>query len=449
LVNLYAEPNPEGSKYPFTLYNTAGQIEHADTGTGKPIQGSQKMGALLYVVSGNEVFTVDTSEVVTSLGTITIASTNDRVMMSNNGTQMSILTDDGTMWVATSSTLVKVTDPDFPSASSVTFLDGFTIVSVKDSGQFQISALLDSTMWDALDFATAEEQPDNLVSAFAFNGSLWLFGETSIEIYYNTGNADFPFEQITGAVNTTRGCGGKFTVVPEDNGLFFLGDDKVYYRASGYTPQRISTHGEEREWNDYTVIDDAFTMLEDLDGHKFVTTTFPTENATWSHDIASGLWHERTTLEGTTPVRWSPNEIVEFDNKQLAMDNTDGKIYELSPTTYTDGGTTIERIAQGSVQWQDGKRITYDWLRLDMDAGVGLTTGQGSDPQVMMSFSDNGGIIYSNEKWRSFGKIGEYFKRIIWRRLGTARERIYRFRITDPVAVRITGCYAKGRIGTE
>lgn len=421
----------------------------ADTGTGKPVQGAQKMGSLLFVVSGNEVFKIDTSAVVTSLGTITIVSTDDRVMMSNNGTQMSILTDDGTMWVATSSTLVQVTDPDFPSASSVTFLDGFTIVSVKDSGQFQISALLDSTTWDALDFATAEEQPDNLVRAFAFNGSLWLLGETSLEIYYNTGNADFPFEQITGAVNTTRGCGAKFSVISEDNGLLFLGDDRVYYRASGYTPQRVSTHGQERSWNDYTTISDAFSMREDLDGHKFITTTFPTENETWSYDIASGLWHERTTLVGTTPVRWSANETVEFAGKQLVGNNTDGKIYELSPTVFTEDGTTIERIAQGSVQWQDGKRVTYDWVRLDMDAGVGLTTGQGSDPEVVMTFSDNGGITYSNEKKRSFGKIGEYFKRAIWRRLGTARERIYRFRITDPVAVRITGCYAKGRIGTE
>lgn len=448
LVNLYAEPNPEGSKYPFTLYNTVGMNEEfADLGTNKSVDGAQKMGSLLYAVSGNEVFKVTTAGVVTSLGSMT--GTEGRVDMSNNGTQMSILTPDGEMWVATSSSLSKVTDGDFPTSCSVTFLDGYTIVAKEDSGQFNISALYDPTSWDALDFATAEETPDNLVASRGFNGALWHFGESSLESYYNSGNADFPFEQIQGAVNTTRGCGAKFSIVQEDNGLFFLGDDRIVYRIKGRSPLRISNHALEVALNGYATVSDAFSFIYDIDGHKFYTLTFPTENKTWEYNIATGMWHERTTLIGNEPKRWRANCYEFFNNKQLVGDGTNGKIYVLSPTVYTEVGGSIERIAQGSVQWKDGQRITYDRVRLDMDAGVGLITGQGSDPQVMMRYSDDGLKTWSNEKWRSFGKIGEYFKRAVWRRLGTARERIFQFRITDPVPVRITGCYTKARIGSS
>ena len=448
LVNLYAEKNPEGSKYPYSIYNTPGYIEFVDMGSTKPIQGMQKMGDLLYVVTGNEVFKVDTAGAKTSLGTITIAATDERVMMTNNGTQVTILTADGTAWAATSSTLAQITDGDFPQTSSVTTLDSYTIASKTGTGQFNISSLLDTTAWDALDFATAEEKPDNLVRAFAFSGALWLFGEKSYEVYYNSGNADFPFDQIAGAVNTTRGCAAKHSVVESDNRMFFLGDDRIVYSVEGYNVVIASRNsGVETAFSDYTTVSDAFAFVTEQDGHKFYNILFPSENAAWALDLSSMLWAERTTLVGDNPAIWSANTYERFAGKQLVGHNANGKIYELSPTTYTEDGTTIERIVDGSVQWKDGQRITYDMVRLDIDAGVGLITGQGSDPQVMMSYSDDGGITFSSEKWRSFGKIGKRLTRAIWRKMGAARERIYRFKVTDPVPVRITGAYAKGRIG--
>ena len=447
LVNLYSEPNPEGSKYPFSIYNTAGLVDFCDLGTSKAIQGMQRMGSLLYAVSGNEVFKITSAGVKTSLGSIT--GTEERVDMSNNGTQMSILNQDGDMWVATSSSVTSVSDSDFPSASSVTFLDGFTLVSTMNSGQFQKSGSYDSTAYDALDFATAEESPDNLVRVFAFNGALWLFGETSFEVYYNSGNALFPFEQMAGAVNTTRGLAAKFAVAQEDNGLFFLGDDRIMYRIVGIKPERISDHALEAAITDYTTISDAYCFVYDMDGHKMLVLTFPSENKSWEFDIATNLWHERTTLVGNLSKRWRANCHEAFAGKQLVGDNANGKIYYLSPSVYTESGEMIERVAQGSVVWDDNRPIIYDQVFLDIEAGVGLANGQGEDPQVMMRYSDDGAKSWSSEKWRSFGKIGEYKVRPTWRRLSQARQRLFEFKITDPVPVKINGCYAKGRIGAE
>jgi hypothetical protein len=539
LVNLYAEPNPEGAKYPFTLYGTHGSKEWADDFSSTGIQGQQVMGDSMYVVTGNGVNKIDSDIVVTGLGDL--SGTVDRVDLANNGTQMvAVIPADGTAWVITSTTVTQITDPDFPLVTSVCFLDGYFIFSRKDTGQFIISTLYDGTSYDALDFATAEEVPDNLVRVTAFNGGLWLPGTDSYEFYANTGNADFPYEQIGGAGNTSRGLAARFAVAQEDNSLFFLGNDRVVYRMVGYTPQRISTHAVETAISGYSVIDDAFMFTYTIDGHKFLTLTFPTANATWCYDIATDLWHERSSTNAgsvysptTGTGRWRANAYAFFAGKHLIGDFSNGKIYELDANTFDEDGKYIERIAQGSVQWADGDRVTHDRVRLDLDAGQGIdyrllvvkplvaNAAQGAtlvqvanfanldrsgwinielddgttfrtgvsgtidngvdfyiaiddalpsaaasgnnafcyaynapqpaglerEPQVMMKYSDDGGITFSNERWQGMGDLGERKTQVQWRRNGTARERIYQFKITDPVKVVITGAYVDVRKG--
>ena len=65
-----------------------------------------------------------------------------------------------------------------------------------------------------------------------------------------------------------------------------------------------------------------------------------------------------------------------------------------------------------------------------------------TDPQVMLRWSDDGGHTWSNEHWASTGKIGEYGKRVIWRRLGMTtklRDRVYEISGSDPVKIAIMG----------
>lgn len=443
LINLYAELNPEGSKYPYSLYNTPGLVEWADLGTGRAIQGMQQMGDNLYAVSANTLYKIDSSGTVTTIGSI--SGTAGTVELANNGTELVILNPDGNAWEATSSSITQITDGDFPTASSLTYLDGYHIVSVDGTDQFNISALLDPTNWDALDFASAEEKPDKLVKMFAYNSALWAFGEESYEVFYNSGNADFPFEQIPGASNTKRGCAAKLSVAEDDNTLIFLGNDRIVYRIEGYSPVRISTYAVEADMQLYTTVSDAEAFIYTQNGHKFYVINFPTENKTWVMDQSNGMWHKRNNFNNGG--RWRAANHAFFAGLNLVGHNANGKIYKLDLDTYTDDGETIERVLEGTVFFVEAKRVIWDEIELDIDSGVGLVTGQGSDPQVMMSYSDDGGKSWSSERWKSFGKIGEYMKRVVWRRNGTARERIYRFRITDPVKVNIHGAYANVRLG--
>ena len=83
-------------------------------------------------------------------------------------------------------------------------------------------------------------------------------------------------------------------------------------------------------------------------------------------------------------------------------------------------------------------------VKADMQTGVGITTGQGSDPQVMMQYSDDGGKTWSFELWGTIGQIGQYFTILDWRRLGRSKQRIFRFKITDPVQRAFLGLWMDG-----
>jgi hypothetical protein len=448
LQNLYSEDNPEGSKYPFTLYNTPGLKNWANLETLVAVNGLQVMGDLLYAFSNNKAYKIDLNKNVTQItgDDGALSGTVGRLDLANNGSQILAITPDGEGFLIDDTDVTQITDSDFPVASSVTFLDGYFIVTEKDTQKFFISGLYDGSTWDALDFASAEEAPDNLVRVFSFNNALWLYGNGSIEPHYNSGNADFPFEQIQGAANTTRGLGAKFSVVDEDSTMFFIGDDRIIYKINQYAPLRISNHAIESEIQDYNRIDDAFAFSYTQDGHKFVVFTFPNAGKTHVYDISNGRFHLR---KSEIAERWRPNCHAFFNGKNIVGDYTNGKLYELDMNTYKDDDQLVTRIVQGAVNWKDGERITYDMVRLDIDAGLAGIVGQGSDPQVIMKYSDDGKKTWSNEKWVSMGKIGQFFKRVIWRRMGTARERIFEFKIKDDVPTRITGCYVNPSIGDQ
>jgi hypothetical protein len=76
---------------------------------------------------------------------------------------------------------------------------------------------------------------------------------------------------------------------------------------------------------------------------------------------------------------------------------------------------------------------------VDVEAGVGLSTGQGDDPQMMVRWSDDGGHTWSNLRTVTMGRIGQYRARARLRRLGSGRDRVFEISISDPVKRVILG----------
>jgi len=240
------------------------------------------------------------------------------------------------------------------------------------------------------------------------------------------------------------GVGAPDSLAAGEAGLFGLDSDFRVRRIVGYQGAVISTPQIEYHIQRYATKSDAFGYLYTQHGHTFYVLTFPSESKTWCYDVTTDAWHTRST--GTTGGRHRSSCYCFFQGKHLVGDWQNGHIYELDPETYTDHGELIVRRRAVQAVHQDRKLLFHNQLEIEFEAGTGLVAGQGSDPQAMLDWSDDGGHTWSHEHWRSMGKLGEYKRRAIWRRLGCSRDRVYRVTVSDPVKVAILGATLEASI---
>lgn len=446
MINLFPEIIPEGGKEPAFLNRAPGLKLKVSVGLG-PIRGMWEFDNNLYVVSRDKLYKVDSSYAVTTLGTV--SGTSGPVSMSDNGTQLFVACN-GPSYIYNSQTnaFAQITDSDFPGAGTVSYLDGYFVFNEPNSQKIWVTALLDGTSVDPLDFASAEGSPDGVVGIIVDHRELWVFGTNSVEVWYNSGNADFPLSRIQGAFNEI-GCAAPYSIAKMDNGLFWLGKDArgqgIVYRANGYTGTRISTHAVEWQIQQYENMSDAIAYTYQQDGHSFYVLIFPQANRTWVYDVATQAWHERAGFANGEFTRHRSNCQAFFQGEVLVGDYQNANVYSFDLDDYSDNGS-IQKWLRSWRALPTGqnnlKRTAQHSLQLDCETGVGLNLGQGSDPEVMLRWSDDGGHTWSNEHWVSIGKIGEYYRRAIWRRLGMTlklRDRVYELSGTDPVKIAIVG----------
>ena len=534
-VNLFPEVVPDGGKEPAFLQRCPGLRLVATVGNG-PIRGLWKFGDYLYVASGGKLYRADGNFAVTELGLI---NGSGPVSMTDNGTQLFVACNpDAFIYNSSTGAFAQVTDPDFPGAVTVGYLDGYFVFNEPNSQRFWVTSLNDGSAVDPLDFASAEGNPDNIVSLMVDHREVWLFGNNTIEVWYNAGAADFPLERIQGAFMET-GCLAPYSVAKLDNSVFWLGSDArgngLVYRNNGYNAVRISTHAVEWQIQQYGVLSDAVGYSYQQDGHSFYVLTFPTAQATWVFDVSTGAWHERAAWDGVQFRRHRSNCQANFAGQVLVGDWENGSVYAFDPEVYDDNGATQRwlRSWRALPTGQNNlKRTAHHALQLDCESGaampitpinwpavangianaaagiepeetlfdetfgvrrLGDITNNGSvtifdarivfdyvagqpitndqrnymlgtmssifrlypakyaaylgspaptNPQVMFRWSDDGGHTWSNEHWASMGKIGEYGKRVIWRRLGMTtklRDRVYEISGSDPVKIAIMG----------
>ena len=432
-LNLYAEFQKDQDKSQIAFFGTPGLTLEATIGDN-PIRGWIAVGNVYYVVQRGLFYEVNSSGVATFRGTLDTIS--GRVDMAYNGTLILITTGtSGYTHTLSSNTFAIISDSDFPDAAiTCTWLDGNFIVDQGSGDEFQISP--SGTAWDALDFATAESNPDGLVRVFADNGELVLFGQKTVEFWGNIGASDFPFAPIKGATQEF-GLIARWSVCQFNSGLAALmtnagGEAQVVF-IQGYVPRVLSSQEIDSIINRYTTLSDASFYAYNLGGHPMLQCNFPTEGKSWLYDASTQMW---SPLEyGMAGARHRGEMQLNFQNKSLIADYEFGLVYNLAPDTYTDNGTAIAREIVSRHLFNGNKRERIDQLYVDMQVGVGLTSGQGSDPQVMLQISKNNGATWGTELWKGIGAIGNYLQRIVWRRLGIARDWTFKLRVTDPVKV--------------
>jgi hypothetical protein len=477
MVNLFPEIVPEAGKEPAFLSRAPGLRRLVSVGAG-PIRGLWKLGNYMYAVSGLDVYRIDAQLNVKQIG---IVSGTGPVSMSDNGTQLFIACNpNGYIYNSNTEVFQKIPDSDFPGAVTVGYLDGYFVFNEPSSQKIWVTALLDGTSVDPLDFASAEGSPDGVVGLIVDHREVWVFGTNSVEVWYDAGTADFPLQRVQGAFNEI-GCVAPYSIAKMDNGVFWLGQDArgqgIVYRAEGYTGKRISTHAVEWQIQQYADMSDAVAYTYQQEGHSFYVLNFPSANTTWVYDAATQAWHERASFSKGQFSRHRGNNQVFFNNQVIVGDYQTGEIYTLDIDSYSDNGAPQKwlRSWRALPTGQNNlKRTAHHSLQLDCETGVGLNglpstdpvgllltensellvtedgdgielqapTVQGADPKVMLRWSDDGGHTWSNEHWVSIGKVGAYGHRAIWRRLGMTlklRDRVYEVSGTDPVKIAIVG----------
>jgi hypothetical protein len=481
MINLYPEAIPNEGQTAGWLQRAPGLRLLATIGNG-PIRGVWDFSpdaTTAFVVSGNELYKIDATYTATLLGTI--AGTGP-VSIADNGTQLFVAAN-GPSYIYNNTTNVfsQITDPDFPGAVTVAYLDGYFVFNEPNSQKVWVTSLLDGLSVDPLDFASAEGTPDLLTSLVVNNREVWLLGTNSIEIWYDAGTPDFPLARIQGASNEI-GCAAPYSVAKADNSVFWLGSDTrgrgVIYRSNGYTGVRASNHSVEWQIQSYGNISDAVAYTYQQDGHTFYVITFPSADKTWVYDITTQSWHERAGWVNGVFTRHRSNCQMSFNNEIIVGDFENGNIYAFDLDVNSDNGQ-IQKWLRSWRALPSGtnnlKRTAQHSLQLNCESGVGLNgidptdnvqwffytssgdqlvtssgdflmfsppTVEGANPEVMLRWSDDGGHTYSNEHWATMGRIGNYGFRVFWRRLGMTlklRDRVYEVSGTDPVKIAIVG----------
>ena len=421
-----------------TLYRVDGKKDFIEL-PKSPIYNMAEFRGALYVVAGDSIY-----KIIEAVGgysysligaadltlNVTIAANNAGQLCFNSSyTQKAYVLDTNT------DTLTQITGPAFYGSPRVDYLDGYGVFVRPNSQQFYISALNDFSSFDALDFASDEADPDNLVTFIVDHRELILFGERTTTVWFNNGSADFPLSRRDGA-EMEAGCAAALSVAKLDNTVFFLGRN-VYgqglvYRLNQYVPQIVSNRGIEQMINTFPRIDDAIAYAYQKNGHSFYVLTFPTANKTFVYDASIQDPDMAWSIRETYSLGRDRATCHTFAfNKHLVGDLASGKIFELDENTHTDGGLPIVWSRTSAHIVSDYKRIRHKEVVLNFQTGVGLEDG--TDSLIYLTYSDDGGHSYITPREASLGVIGQRKNRVMFSRLGQSRDRVYKVFGSAPV----------------
>jgi hypothetical protein len=426
VVNARTVPAQQGSRTQTPVFRLPG-IKNALTAAG-PIRGASLVGNTLVIVAGEGVYSVSDSHTATLLGSIP----GTGYCPSAAGVDKAVFLADGDGYVVTT-TVTPITDADFLPSTQVVWTDGYFVFLADD--RIFVSDFGDPLNYQALAFDSiswAQQQPTAII---AEGRDLIQFGPRAMAIASNRGTIPYPFGLNSDGF-IERGCLAPRSPAKLDQSVFWLADDRTVRVLRGNTPQRVSTEALEQLFARFDTLDDAFGLAISQDGTFSYVLTFPSEGRTFEYSVGTGLWNERASYGSD---RWQVEGHIEAYGRQYVWSGN--KLGYLDPETYTEWGDpqvvtlTSESLSAGP-NW-----IHFDRVELDLDVGVGLITGQGSDPQIGLRYSDDGGKTWGTTYFRGVGKIGETRKRVPFTRHGRSRNRVYQLTYSDPTPFAFYGAW--------
>lgn len=444
-INWYPVENKlsSGKVMSVSLLGTPGISQVATSGILNQInRGAWKFQGKAYFVNGTGLYRLESDlTTLTSLGTIAGTS---RVSIADNGTQMLVLVPGSTGYIFTTGpdNLATITDGDFYASGNpqnVVFMDGYFVFST-NSKRFITSTLNDGTSYLATDFGSAEANPDAIIAVFRHKSSLFVFGTETCEVFSNTGGASFPFQRQQGFI-LSKGLSAADSICVAEDSFMFIGSGKgegpAIWALSGNTTVKVSTQAIdellETELSN-SLLSSVFCYAYSHDGSYFLCWSL--SDTTIVYEQQTKRWHERQSNILGVITAWRPNSLILAYGKLLVGDSIDGRIGESDIDIMTEYGEIVERTLSGRPFQNQGMPFTVPFIEITMESGVGNVNSV--DPKIRMDRSRDG-KIYTDERPRSVGKVGEYNRRIAWRQNGRAsRTEIFRFKYAENAKAVIT-----------
>jgi hypothetical protein len=405
-----------------------GYNEYIDTGSGLPVDGLFNWNGILIIVTDGNVYKKSISTPLTLLGSdlfvkgrrVTWADCNGVLYAANGGKIIKILLD----------TASALTDPVIPlNVTHIVMFDRYLLANSVGTGQVYHSKVGEPENFTDGGFFSAEQSPDNVVAIHARWNTLWVFGEDTVEQFYNDGVT--PFVPLNGAT-LGIGCNAPYSVQWIRGSFYWLNNDHQIVKSSGNSYEVISDPVENfltKRFPEINIIGDFIQMK----GRQFYILTNPdyeSDGLTLIYDIISKEWQGRWSFWDTKDKRFRGQSYVKLESDYVFGDYNNGIIY-IFGDDYEDYGQIMRSawltgwLNHGSLKWKRSSQLRFRVLRGEGEPDVSY--------QLMVRWKNDGNREWSNVKYIDLGKLGDYNYYYTINRLGKYRMRQYEFSITDNV----------------
>lgn len=444
-INWRIELLPKGSKNQAALYPTEGQSSFV-TVTDIATRALFTMNARTLGVIGTGVYGVDpVARSATKYGTV-VQDGNPAVITMNGVTGNQAGFASGGNFYSLDLTTNILSTVISGDVTQVGMLDGYGVVFQKALGRIRLTDLNDFTTADPTQFSGRSAAPDTWQAMLINPPDLWLIGSLSADVWYDSGDFPFPFAPRRG-VNFKYGTSATFSVAMAGTTPLWLSANAdgagIVVQAQGYNVQPVSTPAVEARIAEYqrtSIISDAEAWGYQKNGHTYYVLRFPTAQACEVYDLTTGQWHERGTWISAQNRYdcWHPRCHTHANGLHLVGDASTGQISILDEAYGTEAdGSAIRRVRITPSLYSEDRRIPLRRLEIYLERGLGTSTGQGSNPVLAVECSTDGGKTYGRERQGGAGRTGDYNKRMVFTRWGTARDRVFRVTASDPIPWRL------------
>lgn len=443
MVNLYPIQTPTG----WEMVSTPGLTLAATLGYNEARGAHAASNGTIFIADDNRIIQV-AADGTASARTGNLGSSTGFVSMADNGTQLFIVeTTTGTKYTLTMSSgnVTAVADANCPSCSSVTFQDGYFIISKTATGEFYLSNLLDGTDWTPVAYATAESEGDILVAVHSNGQYLYLIGKKTVEIWYNTGRASFPFERINGGIHKIGGLAAQ-CITALNGKVYVFGSSHTgagsVFEFTGTEAQRITNQYMETAMAAFLAAS-TYMIAYHSDGYDFLEISSSAAHQSFVYNISNQTWFQKESNQDGYDkdiMRFFVPGIDGTNIREPFAIHIQGDVYFLDqglrdPAKNSEAGIAIRRERIFGPIESNMKRLFHRQIRFEVELKFDATGTTSVAPTL--EWTDNDGLTYATAltltKTVTSSTTGQRVT-FVANNLGSAQRRYYRLTFTGPAA---------------